>query len=186
MNRRLARAVVCSLSLLLLGPGAAAAQETGGGEGRVELGGNVGMWIPQDDAEDYADASVGLRLRGAYWVVPAFAVGGAVDWVFVNEDAEVADLNYYGFSITGMVTAPWQARVKPYGELSLGLYTLDSDDLDSESDVGFRLGGGARVGLSPAMSLLAGVAYSTAEFDYGIVSVDVAAFILEVGLAARL
>lgn len=154
---------------------------------RFELGGRAGMWMPMDDADDYADASLGLRLHAAYWVVPMFAIGGAFDWVPVNEESGISDLTYYGFGIDGLLTTPNPARVKPFGEIEIARYTIDSDDFnDSESDIGFRLGGGATLELSPSMVLMGDVAYSTVDFDFGLASIDTAAFILEVGLAARL
>jgi hypothetical protein len=157
------------------------------GPKRVELAGKVGMWMPMDDADDYADASVGLRLHGAYWVVPAFAIGGALDWVVVNEEEDVTDVTYYGIGITGLVTMPGPSRVKPFGELGIGRYTLDSDDFDdSESDIGFRLAGGATLEMSPNLVLVGDLAYSTVDFDFGFVGLDVAALVFEVGIAARL
>jgi hypothetical protein len=170
-------------------PRLAAAQEApvdGSAAPRIELGARLGMWMPMDDADDYSDASLGVRLHGVYWVVPMFAIGAAVDWVAVNEEEGVSDLTYYGIGITGLITTPAPSRVKPFGELSVGRYTLDSDDVDdSESDIGFRLGGGVSLEMAPNLALLADVAYSTVEFDFGLVSLDVAAFILEGGVAAR-
>lgn len=168
--------------------GAARAQAVdAAGPKRVELAGKVGMWMPMDDADDYADASLGVRVHGAYWVVPAFAIGGAVDFVAVNEEEDFADLTFYGIGITGLVTMPGPARVKPFGELGIGRYTIDSDDFDdSESDIGFRLGGGASFEMSPNLALLGEIAYSTVDFDFGLGSVDVASLVFEVGLAARL
>lgn len=157
------------------------------GPKRVELAGKVGFWMPMEDADDYADGSLGLRLHGAYWVVPAFAIGGAVDWVAVSEEDGVDDLTYYGVGITGLVTTPAPSRVKPFGELGIGRYTLDSDAFDdSESAIGFRLGGGATVELAPSLAFVGEVAYSTVDFDFGLVNVDAAALVLEVGVAARL
>jgi len=186
--KRLVCGAVCAVSLAWAG--GAAAQEApvdASGPRRVELAGKVGMWMPMDDADDYADASLGVRLHGVYWVVPMFAIGGAIDWVFVSEEDGVADLTYYGIGINGLVTTPNPARVKPFGEIGIGRYTLDSDDVDdSESDIGFRLGGGATLEMSPGMALVGEIAYSTVDFDFGPLSVDVAALILEVGLAARL
>jgi hypothetical protein len=154
---------------------------------RFELGGRAGMWMPMDDADDYADNSLGLRLHGAYWVAPMFAIGGAFEWVVVNEAADTADLTYYGFGIDGLITTPNPTRVKPFGELEIGRYTVDSDDFDdSESDIGFRVGGGATMQMSPGMVLMGDIAYSTVDFDFGLFSIDTAAVILEVGLAARL
>lgn len=170
-------------------PAPAAADQApmdGAAPARIELGARVGMWMPMDDADDYADASLGARLHAVYWVVPMFAIGGAFDWVAVSEEDGVDDLTYYGIGITGLVTTPAPSRVKPFGELSVARYTLDSDDVDdSESDIGFRLGGGLSVEMSPSLALLADVAYSTVEFDFGLVDIDVGAFILEGGVAAR-
>jgi hypothetical protein len=184
--KRLACSAVCAA--VVAWAGLAAAQEVdAAGPKRVELAGKVGMWMPMDDAEDYADASVGVRLHGAYWVVPAFAIGGGIDWVAVNEEDGTDDLTYYGIGITGLVTTPNPARVKPFGELGIGRYTLDSDDADdSESDIGFRLSGGATFEMAPNLALVGDIAYSTVDFDFGLISIDVAALVFEVGVAARL
>lgn len=186
--KRLVCGAVCAVGVAWAG--AAAAQEApvdAAGPRRVELAGKVGMWMPMDDADDYADGSLGVRLHGVYWVVPAFAIGAAIDWVFVNEEDGVDDLTYYGIGIDGLVTMPGPARVKPFGELGIGRYTLDADSFDdSESDIGFRLGGGATLEMSPGLVLVGEVAYTTVDFDFGLASIDVAALILEVGIAARL
>lgn len=182
--------MACAVVTMMAMAGAARAQEApvdAPATHRFELGGRAGMWMPMDDADDYADASLGIRVHGAYWVVPMFAIGGAFDWVPVNEEDGVADLTYYGFGIDGILTTPNPARVKPFGEIEIARYTIDSDDFDdSESDIGFRLGGGATMEMSPSMVLMGDVAYSTVDFDFGVFSVDTAALILEVGLAARL
>jgi len=82
---------------------------------------------------------------------------------------------------------PGSSRVKPFGELTISRYTLDADSFDeSESDIGFRLAGGATMEMSPGLLLMGDLAYSTVDFDFGLVSVDAAALILEVGVAARL
>jgi hypothetical protein len=180
--------IACVVVMMLgVGWAAAARAQDAAAPNRVELAGKVGMWMPMDDADDYADASLGMRVHGAYWVVPAFAIGGAVDFVAVNEEEDVGDLTFYGIGITGLVTMPGPARVKPFGEVGIGRYTIDSDDVDdAESDIGFRLGGGASFEMSPNLALLGEIAYSTVDFDLGLLSVDVASLTFEVGLAARL
>jgi hypothetical protein len=187
MNRA---ACVVAMVIGVVGAGVARAQEApmdAAAPARVELAGKVGMWMPMDDADDYADASLGIRLHGAYWVVPMFAIGGAIDWVAVNEDDGVDDLTYYGVGINGLITTPNPARVRPFGELGIGRYTIDADDFDdSESELGFRLSGGATLEMSPNLALVGDVAYTTVDFDFGLVGVDVAALIVEVGVAARL
>ncbi len=182
--------IACAVVMMMAMAGVARAQQApvdAPATHRFELGGRAGLWMPMDDADDYADSSLGLRVHGAYWVVPMFAIGGAFEWVAVNEEADTADLNYYGFGIDGLLTTPNPARVKPFGEIEIGRYTIDSDTFDdSESDIGFRLAGGATMEMSPSVVLMGDLAYSTVDFDLGLISIDTAALILEVGVAARL
>lgn len=183
--------IACAVVMMIGMAGAARAQQQAPVDApathRFELGGRAGMWNPMDDADDYVDASLGLRVHGAYWVVPMFAIGGAFEWVAANEEEGVADLTYYGFGIDGLLTTPNPARVKPFGEIEIARYTVDSDDFgDSESDIGFRVGGGATMEMSPSLVLMGDIAYSTVDFDFGLASIDTAALIIEVGIAARL
>lgn len=151
---------------------------------RFEAGANLGVWMPQDDADDNADESLGIRARMVYWITPMIGVGGSVDYVFVNEDPDGDDVDFYGIGVSGVITTPRPARIKPFGELELKRYTLDPPTLDSESDFGFHLGGGARMALSPGMVLVGEASYSTVELDFGFVNFEASAFILEVGIAA--
>jgi len=184
------RRIACAVVTMIGMAGAARAQPApvdAPATHRFELGGRAGMWNPMDDADDYVDASLGLRVHGAYWVVPMFAIGGAFEWVAANEKEGVADLTYYGFGIDGLLTTPNPARVKPFAEIEIARYTVDSDSFDdSESDIGFRVGGGATLEMSPSLVLMGDLAYSTVDFDVGLFSLDTAAVILEVGVAARL
>jgi hypothetical protein len=186
--KRMACALAVAVTMGAAGSaGAQGAPVDAAAPARVELAGKVGMWMPMDDADDYADGSLGVRLHGVYWVVPMFAIGGAVDFVAVNEEDGVDDLTYYGIGINGLITTPNPSRVKPFGELGIGRYTIDSDAFDdSESDIGFRLAAGATVEMSSNLALVGDVAYTTVDFDLGLISVDVAALIVEVGIAARL
>jgi hypothetical protein len=169
---------------VLLTTAATAAHADDGEQGKLAIGGSLAAWIPQSDAEDLADVSLGIRPQVMYWVAPFVAVGGAFDFVFVNEDDGVGDATYFAISVGGRLTMPGQRRVKPYGEVMIGMHFIDVEGTD-ESDIGFRFGGGVSYALSTKLELTGGLAYSTASFDAGFVDFTVGAFILDVGIAAR-
>jgi opacity protein-like surface antigen len=153
-------------------------------EPKMTAGGSVVVYVPQGDADDTSDTSLGLRGHFTYKFKPWLAALGTFDYVFVNEDGD-SDITYYNLSAGARFIKPRPGQIEPYGEVLLGYHVLDAEGLDSESAIGFRFGGGI---LYPVgQKLLANLAlnYSTVSFDVGLVDVDVDALILEVGIAAK-
>lgn len=153
-------------------------------EPKMMAGGGLTLWIPQGDAGDTADASFGLRGSFLYKVRPWLGVIGTVDYVFVSEDEGVPDLSYYAISAGARFIKSRPGQLEPYGEILLGYHALDADDNDSESALGVRFGGGVHYPVSNRLIANFGLSYSTVEFDFGLVDIDVDAFVLEAGINA--
>lgn len=154
-------------------------------EPKMTVGGSLGVYVPQGNADDTSDTSLGIRGHFTYKFKPFLAGIGTFDYVFVNEDGD-SDITYYNLSFGARFIKPRPGQIEPYGEVLIGYHVLDAEGLDGESAIGFRLGGGI---LYPVgQKLLANLAlnYSTVSFDVGLVDVDVDALILEVGLAVKL
>jgi hypothetical protein len=155
-------------------------------EPRLVIGGSAVIWVPQSDADDTTDTSIGVRPQVTYWITPFVGVTGTFDWVFVNEESGVGDVTYYTIGAGARVTLPRPMRIKPYGELVLGWHVVDAEGVD-ESDLGFRFGGGATYAVSRSLVVSAGLGYSTVELDAGFgFEADISAFVIDVGIAARL
>jgi hypothetical protein len=180
------RALGLVLVLAITGSSATARADDLAAEPRLVVGGSVAIWIPQSDADDFADVSLGVRPQVTYWITPLLGVTGSFDWVFVNEKSGTGagSVTYYAISAGGRITLPRPARIKPYGEVMLGWHTLDGEGF-GDSGLGFRLGGGATYALSQRLVASAGLGYSTASIDTGFFDITVAAFVLDLGLAAR-
>ena len=178
--RRLAPA----LAAMAMVAHASAARADDEGRKKLDVGGALAFWIPQSDADDFADPSIGLRPGVTYWFFPFFGVTGHFDFVFVNEESGADDTDYYAFSVGGRFTLPGSLRIKPYGELLLGWHWLDAGAFD-ESEIGFQLGGGATYAINQRLQANLGIGYSTTNMDAPFVDITVAAFIIDVGIAAR-
>ena len=136
---------------------------------RTAGGGSLTVWVPQGDSDDTSDTSLGIRGHFTYKFKEWIAGIGTFDYVFVNEDGDT-DITYYNISFGGRVIKSRPGQLEPYGELLIGYHVLD---------------GGILYPLSQSMQLVAGLAYSTVEFDFGLVNVDVDALVLEVGAAFK-
>jgi len=153
-------------------------------EPKMTAGASATIWVPQGDSGDNSDTSLGLRGHFTYKFKEWIAGIGTFDYVFVNEDSDV-DITYYNISVGGRIIKPRPGQIEPYGELLIGYHVLDIEGADSENTIGFRLGGGILYPMSQKIQLVAGIAYSTASFDFGLVDVDVDAFVFEVGAAFK-
>lgn len=153
-------------------------------EPKMTAGASATIWVPQGDSDDTSDTSLGIRGHFTYKFKEWIAGIGTFDYVFVNEDGDT-DITYYNISFGARVIKSRPGQLEPYGELLIGYHVLDGEGIDSESALGFRLGGGILYPLSQSMQLVAGLAYSTVEFDFGLVNVDVDALVLEVGAAFK-
>ena len=154
-------------------------------ESKMTAGGSVNIWVPQDDADDTSDTSLGIRGHFTYKFRPFLAAIGTFDYVFVNEDGD-GDITYYNLSAGARFIKPRPGQIEPYGELLIGYHVLDAEGLDSESALGFRLGGGILYPVGDKLVANFALNYSTVSFDVGLVDVDVDALILEIGLAVKL
>jgi opacity protein-like surface antigen len=169
----------------LLSSTTAAAQVVPGemvAEPKMMAGGGLTLWIPQGDADDTSDPSLGLRGTFLYKAKPWVGVIGSIDYVFVNEDDGVADITYYSIGVGARFIKPRPGQIEPYGEILLGYHVLDVEDVDSENAIGIRFGGGILYPVSNKLIANFGLAYNTVEFDFGAVDVSVDAFVFEAGI----
>ena len=178
------RRIVIALAMAGLVPSTAARADEPQVAPKYEVGGSLNIWLPQGDADDVAGTSLGVRPQFTYWIRPWIGIAASFDWVFVDADADVGDVTYYSISAGARITMSRPARIRPYGELMLGRYTLEADGLD-DSELGFRLGGGATYALGTSLGLNAGLGYSTVSMDTGFFDIDIDALILEVGVSGR-
>src|SRR5689334_3571487 len=90
-------------------------------EPKMMVGGGLTVWIPQGDADDTTDVSLGLRGTFLYKARPWVGVVGSLDYVFVSEDEAVTgDITYYSLSVGARFIKPRPGQVEPYGEILLG------------------------------------------------------------------
>lgn len=136
--------------------------------------------LPQSDADNVTETSLGLRTAFAYRVHPWIFVVGAFEYVFANEKEDVVgdtNINYYSIGFGGRLVSPKKAKLKGFGELLIGRHTLTVDG-DADSDLGFRLGGGGLYEIGPNLTLIGQVSYSSVEIERA----DIDALILEFGI----
>lgn len=176
--------IACVVAFIIAGILAGSSAARAEGEPKVDVGGSLTVWFPLDDADDYSDISLGIRPVFTYWVHPVVGLTGTFDYVFVNEESGGDDVTYYAISAGVRLTLPGGMRIKPYGEVLVGWHFLDAPLFD-ESDIGFRFGGGVTYAVSRALQLHAGIDYSRASLDSTFADITVAAFILDLGVAAR-
>jgi opacity protein-like surface antigen len=152
-------------------------------EAQIEATGIVAL--PQADADDTTETSLGLGAGVVYRVHPNVAVTGSFDYVFANAKDDVVpdDYRIYFYSLNLGVRVITRERVglQPFGELSLGRHTAGydgPDDGDSQSDIGFRIGGGVthRTG---AVAFVGKLRYSSAEIE----NADIEGFLIDLGIA---
>jgi len=154
---------------------------------KMAAGASVGVFFPQGDADESAETSPGVRAQFVYWVHPMVGIVACFDWIFVSEKDGVSDVTYYDISAGARLTTPGVAKIKPFGEVLIGRHSLSVDANDfSEADIGFRLGGGGTYDLGDSLQGIAEISYSTVDIDSGFgFSLDIEAFIIEVGALAR-
>jgi hypothetical protein len=179
---------VVIVTVMVGSAGVAYAQEAASAEPKIHVGAAATVWLPQSDADDVAETSIGIRPQVTYWVTSLFGIVASFDWVFVSEkeDSGEDSVTYYAISLGGRITLPRPAKIKPFGELLLGRHTLSAETSDiDESGIGFRLGGGALFELGRNIGAIAEISYSSVEIDVGIVDLNLEAFVLEAGVAGR-
>ena len=149
------------------------------------LGASGAVWSPSGDADNIAETSIGIRPWFVYRVKPIVALVASFDYILVNEKDGVADVTYFNINLGGRFLVGRSGNVQPYGEFLLGYHKFDTEGLD-DSTLGFRFGGGIVYSLGDKMAATVGLNYSNASFDVDGFSVDVEAFILELGIGMRL
>src|SRR5436190_973636 len=87
------------------------------------------IWIPQGDADDFADTSIGFRPHFAYSLKPWVAGVAAIDYTLVNEKGD-GDVTYYSFSAGARFIVPRLDQIEPYGELLVGWHKFETDGGD--------------------------------------------------------
>ena len=154
-------------------------------EPKLTAGASAVIWLPSGDADEFSNESLGIRPFITYRALPYLAIVGTFDYIFVNEKTGVDSITYYTVSAGARLIKSRPGQIEPYGELLLGWHHLSSNNLD-DSNIGFRIGGGATYPLSGNLLLQGGLSYSAVSIDAGIVNdIDVDALALEIGLGGR-
>ncbi len=154
-------------------------------KGGVLVSGAAMVVLPQADADDMADTSLGVRGAFVYWAHPNVGVVASFDYIVVNEDEDFfdqVDLTFYSVGVGARFTTTKPTQLQPFGEVLVGRHTSVYDSPlgdDSNSDLGFRLSGGALYRLQPNLALVGQLSYSSAEID----DAEIEGIMLELGLA---
>jgi opacity protein-like surface antigen len=151
------KAVFLGAALLLLGASAANAARTGS-TGSTWLGVSGGAGIPTGDYGDAAGTGWHLGVTGTRMLNDQFGIGGDAGYHAWGPSEDVEDALAPGEEISwsavqatahGILMFPTRSNVKPYARFGLGLYNVgfdfespSGDFDDSESKLGFNLGGG--------------------------------------------
>lgn len=150
----------------------------------VSASGVVAM--PQADADDLVETSLGVGGALVYWLHPNVGVIGSFDYVFANtkEDRvpDGTDIYFYSVNVGARFTPRDRDGVQPFGEITLGRHTAGYDSGsgdDAQSDLGMRLGGGITYRTGAGISVVGQLTYSTAEIE----GADINAFLLDLGVA---
>lgn len=154
-------------------------------EPKMTAGVSATVWLPQGDADDFADTSIGLRPHFAYDAKPFLSVLGTFDYIFVSEKDGVGDLTYYNICVGARLKKPRPGQIEPYGELLLGWHKLEADGGIDDSGIGFRLGGGVLYPISATLIANVALNYSAVSIDVGLGDADIDALIFEGGLGIR-
>lgn len=154
--------------------------------GGMQAGGAAMVVLPQADADDISDTSLGIRGTFVYWAHKNVGAVASFDYVFVNEEDlpfyDQVDLTFYSVNVGARFTSSERSKLQPFGEVMIGRHTSAFDSPgadDSESDIGFRIGGGAIYRFQPGLALTGQLSYTTAEIENS----DIAGIMLEVGVA---
>jgi len=124
---------------------------------------NAGAYIalPQDDLNDAADTSVGIRAEVGYRINPNLSVHGAFRYVFVNIDNDIEDfvdsVSYYDFGAGVRYAFGTQGNLSPFvdGELIYSSTSAEGAGVDTNSsDPGIVVRGGAAYAWRPAMDII--------------------------------
>lgn len=153
---------------------------------RVTVAATGVVAMPQADADDTTETSLGLGASLVYWINHNVGVVGSFDYVFANTKEDVVpdevDIYFYSINIGARVTTRNRGGLQPFGELTLGRHTAGFDspaEDDSQSDLGIRIGGGVTYRTQNGFALIGQLLYSTAEIE----EADINAFVLDLGVA---
>jgi opacity protein-like surface antigen len=159
--------------------------------GTFWVGPNGGLSIPSGDFGDAAKLGYNGGLSGTYMIDPMWGVGAdfgyhawdakdevneGVDFLLGTTGSEVK-FSAMQYTAHVMWVAPGESSVKPWGKLGVGSYSVKTavetplgDADDSESKVGFNIGGGAMFKAGTNMGIGLGATYhmiNTKDEDTG-------------------
>jgi hypothetical protein len=186
------RILLLPFAILLLSARARAEAPTGdaGAPPRpFELDTSALLVLPQADADDYTEESLGGRVALAYAFSPYVSAMGSIEYVRANTKEDLVPdyyrIYFYSIDVGARFSLPQPGGVRPFAELLIGRHTAgydsDSGD-DTSSDFGYRLGAGLFYPVSAAIDAVGQVSYTSAEIE----DADIDALVLEGGLGFRL
>jgi opacity protein-like surface antigen len=138
-----------------------ASTTTSTGVGSIVLGPTLGLSLPFGDFADAANIGINIGLIGDYYMAPNWSLGGEISWHTFggNDDLEKAlsveagtpvELKFRALPIVAHAKyfIPAQSMT-PYVRAGVGVFNLATEinggtvnDEDSETNLGFLLGGG--------------------------------------------
>lgn len=149
---QLKHAGMLTLVIALL-PAAVGAQPRMPAEGTVALGGDIGVFVPQEDLE----TSLTLAGFAEFYMTPRVSVRGTLGWA--NPDFETIPGSLRQVRLVGNLLYNWE-RVEwhPFVTAGAGAYFVQprrgGDPLDdTETKAGFNLGGGIEYFTSRTLSI---------------------------------
>ena len=112
---------------------------------------------------DSDTASLGAGGSVGYFVTPELAIEGEFGWAFdLAADDENADWSLLTGNLNGVYHFPLQVSLLPYvtAGVGFGRSSITFDDTDSSStEIGFNVGGGAKLPLTDALAARADIRY---------------------------
>lgn len=150
------KTVVLAVALVVLSAGMASAQ-------KLSIGPIAGFTLPMGDFGDVSGAGFHIGATGDYELSGGFSVGGDLLWhrtsgksdyekelsAAVGQPVDVT-ISIIPIVVHGKYTFPGDSRYKPFVKAGLGLYHVGlkvdagslGDNTDSQTKVGFNIGGG--------------------------------------------
>lgn len=167
MSALLARMVPLLAAFVLLGPNPAAAQLAGLAGTPVGVEGRVFAALPTGSFGNTLDTGLGWGVEGTFNFTPRLAVyGGYSRARFDDERADVSEVTDAGLNLGLRGTLPALGPLSPFLRGGLVFHEL-SGSRTSDNELGFELGGGLAVPLSPRFSVNPALSYLQYSPDFG-------------------
>jgi opacity protein-like surface antigen len=157
----------------------------------------AGFTIPNGELADLADSGVGLNANASFAFMPMLSAYAGYsfnqfpvsefegeeidgDWTDTGIDAGLR----VGLSVPGLPVAPFINGGISYHKLELELDDFPGENFETDSELGFHVGGGFELPLGPRLSVTPAVSYT--QYDVEDDDEPVSFLKLDVGLRFRI